>query len=184
MAQFITPEELKAYTLPVTAKQWSMVGDDQLAVVIGYASDHLEDYMDRKVLTANYTDRRGGTGSHKILLSVYPVTAISSAYQTDSLGNETSWDTSEFYINENAGILEFIKRGRYAFYKYYTWTFNYTAGYAAVPGPIKHATALQTVKMLQPLFRGGTNFTETELVTDLDEQVMEMLEVYKRRRIA
>lgn len=184
MAQFITPEELKSYPLPVTAKQWSLVGDDQLTIVIGYASDHLEDYLDRKILSANYTDRRGGTGTHKMLLSVYPVTAVSSAYQIDGLGNSTTWDTSEFYINSDAGILEMVKRDKYEFSKLSTWEINYTAGFATVPGPVKHAAAMQTVKMLQPLFRGGTNFTETELINDLDETIMELLEYYKRRRIA
>lgn len=184
MAQFITTSELKAYTLPVTAAQWSKVGDDQLDIVIETASDHIEDYLDRKVLSTNYTDRRAGSGTHKILLSAYPVTAVSSAYQIDSVGTVLSWDPSVFHINEQAGILEFINRARYGFYKHYTWQFDYTAGFATVPSPIKHATALQTVKMLQPIFRGGAQFTETELIADLDEQVMELIDVYKRKRIS
>ena len=184
MAQFITTQELKEYPLPVSAKQWQLVGDDQLATTIEAASDHLEDYLDREILTANYTDRRRGTGTEKILLPVYPITALSSAYMYDGLGNQTEWDTSEFYINSDAGILEFIKRDRYSFTKHYTWEFSYTAGYATVPTPVKHAAAFQTVKMLQPIFRGGSQFTETELITDLDDQIIELLEVYKRRRIA
>lgn len=184
MAQFLTTDELKSYPLPVTAKQWQLVGEEQLSTTITAASDHLEDYMDRQILTANYTDRRGGTGTHKILLSVYPVTALSSAYSYDGLGTATEWDTSEIYINQDSGMLEFIKRDKYAFTKSYTWEFEYTAGYAAVPSPVKHAAAYQTVKMLQPLFRGGSQFTETELITDLDDQIIELLEFYKRRRIA
>lgn len=184
MSQFITPQELKEYSLPVTSKQWQLVGDDQLTTVIEAASDHLEDYMDRKILAANYTDRREGTGTHKILLEVYPITALTSAYQIDGYGNQTQWDTSEFYINADAGMLEFINRNRYSFTKSCTWQFEYTAGYASVPTPVKHAAAYQTVKMLQPLFRGGSNFTETELITDLDDQIVELLEFYKRRRIA
>ena len=184
MSQFLTPDELKAYPLPVSAKQWQLVGDEQLVKTITAASDHLEDYLDRKILTANYTDRRRGTDSHKILLSVYPVTALASAYQIDGLGNTTTWDTSEFYINENAGIIEFIKRDKYEFGKLSTWQFDYTAGYSAVPTPVMQATAFQTVKMLQPIFRGGSQFTETELIEGLDEQVIELLEYYKRRRIA
>lgn len=183
MSNFITPSELKAYPLPVSVAQWAKVGDDQLVTVIGHASDHLEDYMDRKILPANYTDRRRGTGLYFMNLQNYPVTALSSAYAYNGLGGDpTPWDTSEFYIYGDAGSIEFLNRGRHKFYTDVTWIFNYTAGFTEVPGPIKHATALQVVKMLQPLFRGGAQFVETELIADIDEQVMEMLDYYKRRR--
>lgn len=184
MANFITINELKAYPLPVTSAQWSKVGDDQIETVIGYASEHLEDYMDRAVDITEYTDRiHKGSGTELQLLSVFPVTTLTSVYSVDGSNNRTLVDNDQFLVDNEAGILEFLNRNRFAFSKYVKWEVTYSAGYSTIPGPLKHACALQTVKMLQPLFRGGSNFTEVELIDELDEQIVELLEYYKRRRI-
>ena len=184
MANLITTDELKAYPLPVTTKQWQLVGDDQVETVIGYASDHIEDYLDRKIAVTAITDRiKAGTGTNRMLLSTYPVTTLTSVTSYDTIGNATVHDLGLFYINNDSAILEFINRSRYTFGKTSIWEVEYSAGYAATPGPVKHAVALQTVKMLQPLFRGGSQFTETELIIELDEQIVELLDYYKRRRI-
>jgi len=183
MANFITPSELKAYPLPVTAQQWAKVGDDQLAVVIGYACDHLEDYMDRSIATGNYVDRLTGSGLYSQLLSLYPVVALNYVSSYDGLNNPFTHDPSQFYVG-TSGIIEWLQPDKYNFSRYKRWEFDYDAGYATVPGPVKHAAALQTVRMLQPLFRGGSTFTETELIAEIDEQIVELLEFYKRRRIS
>lgn len=184
MANLITVDQLKAYPLPVTAKQWQLVGDDQLETVIGYASTHIEDYLDRKIEVTAVTDRiYRGSGTERQLLSTYPVTALTTVKSYDGLNNETVHDNADFYLNAEAGILEFLLRDKYNFTKSKTWMIAYSAGFATTPGPVMHAVALQTVKMLQPLFRGGSTFTETELVMELDEQIVELLDTYKRRRI-
>jgi hypothetical protein len=183
MAAFITPTELKSYPLPVTAAQWSKVGDDQLAIVIGFASDHLEDYMDRRIATGNYVTKLWGSGGWLQLLPVYPVVAVNYVTSYDAYHNPTSYSIDDFWVDNEAGILEWYNKNRYKFTRSSRWLFDYEAGFATTPGPVKHAAALQTVKMLQPLFRGGTNFTEIELITELDEQIVELLDPYKRRRI-
>lgn len=184
MPNLITTDELKAYPLPVTTKQWDMVGEDQLEVVIGYASDHIEDYLDRKIAVTAVTDRlRKGSGSSRQMLSTYPVTSLTSVTSYDTAGNATVHDLADFYINNDSAILEFLNRDKNSFTKTKIWQIAYNAGYAATPGPVKHAVALQTVKMLQPLFRGGSQFAETELIMELDEQIVELLDYYKRRRI-
>jgi|WetSurSiteA1Bulk_404760.scaffolds.fasta_scaffold183334_1 hypothetical protein len=181
MAGYITPSELKAYPLPVTAAQWGKVGDDQLAIVIGYASEHLNDWMDRRLAVGNYVDRLDGKYKYRMILNNYPVIAVNYVTAYDA-NNSTPYDMEDFWIEHEAGIIEWIDRNRYTFDSR-KWMVDYTAGYAQIPGPVKHAAALQTVKMLQPLFRGGTNFTETELIADLDDQIVELLDAYKRRRI-
>lgn len=184
MANLITNDALKSYPLPVTAKQWQLVGDDQLTTVIGFASDHIEDYLDRKVEITSVSDRiKAGSGTNRQLLSTYPVTELTSVKSYDGLNNETVHDLSAFYMNAESGILEFLERDKKAFTKSKIWVVAYDAGFATVPGPIQHAVALQTVKMLQPVFRGGSQFTETEFIMELDEQIVELLEYYKRRRI-
>lgn len=184
MASFsITPEFLKSYPLPVTDAQWAKVGDAKITAVSAYAADHIEDWLDRSVLSANVEDRLKGTGMYTMMLSTWPVTSITSIKSYDNLYNETTEDLDEIYVNDSSGILEWKKRGKYSFYKSKIYVVSYVAGYSSVPGPIIHATALQTVKMLQPLFRGGTSFVETELIMELDEQIVELLDPYKRRRI-
>jgi len=184
MAGYITPAELKSYPLPVTAQQWAKVGDDQLAIVIGYASEHLEDWMDRRLATGNYVDRIRGKYRNRLILKNYPVIAVNyvTAYLSNAAQTSTTFGVEEFWIEHEAGIIEWLNQGRYTFDSRY-WIVDYDAGYPSIPGPVKHATALQTVKMLQPLFRGGQNFTETELIADLDDQIVELLDAYKRRRI-
>jgi hypothetical protein len=184
MANFITASEIKAYPLPVTTNQWGKVGDDQLDVVIGYASEHLEDYLDREILEATYDERhRKGTGTNTRMLGLFPATTLNSVKSYTGKTVETIWDVDLFLLPSN-GILEFLDRDTYAFTALNTWVINYDAGYAAVPGPLKHAVMLQTVKFLQPLFRGGTAFSETDLIDELDEEVVELLEPYKRRRLS
>ena len=181
MPQFITPDELKAYPLPVKAEQWFKVGDDQITIVIERASEHLEDFMDRKVLTGNYVDRLRGKGLSRQLLTHYPVTQLNVVTAYSPTNAAFDYNVSNFIVDESAGIIEWANRYRYNFYTDMVWMIDYNAGFTSVPGPIKHATALQTVKMLQPLFRGGTTFVETELIAEIDEQVVELLDPYMRR---
>ncbi len=180
---FITPEELKRYPLPVTDKQWAKVDPEQLASVTAYATQYIEDYLDRNILNQQYTQRMRGTNRGSLVLDQYPVTELVSVTYTDSIGNVSNKSITDFFINSGSGIIEFVDRTNNAFYKNYIWTVTYKAGYATVPGPIKHATALQCVEMLQPLFRGGADFTEVELIDSIDEAIVDMLEKYKRKRI-
>ena len=184
MAGYITPSELKAYPLPVTSAQWQKVGDDQLEIIIGYASEHLDDWMDRSLAAGNYVDRIGGKYRNRLILHNYPIIALNyvTAYVPNAAQTSTTYGVEEFWIEHEAGIIEWLNTTVNTFDSR-KWIVDYTAGYTTIPGPVKHATALQTVKMLQPLFRGGTNFTETELIGELDEQIVELLDAYKRRRI-
>lgn len=184
MSSFLTVEELKTHPLPVTDAQWAKVTDTKLESVIEAASDHLEDYMDRRILTGNYVDRRRGAGLPRQMLSMYPVQELHAVTGYELNGQAHAYNTSLFYVDEEAGILEWKDQTRNIFYKNYTWLIDYDAGYLTVPKPIKQATGLQVVKMLQPLFRGGTNFVEVELVTELDEQVIELLDKYRISRFS
>ena len=112
-----------------------------------------------------------------------PVTEVTGLTSVDLRGVETSYDESLIIINPNAGIIKWIDETRYAFYKQYWWVVEYTAGYSTVPRPIKQATALQTVEILQPIFRGGTNFVEVELIDSINTNIVDLLEKYKNKRI-
>lgn len=180
---FITPEELKRYPLPVTDKQWIKVEPEQLVAVTAYASQYIEDYLDRNILSQQYTQRIRGTDRGSLVLDQYPVTSLVAVTSTDLTGYVEARSTSDFLVNSGAGIIEWVDKTRNKFYKNLIWTVTYVAGYTTVPGPIKHATALQAIEMLQPLFRGGVDFTEVELIDSMDEAIVDMLEKYKRKRI-
>lgn len=183
MTAFLTATELKAYPLPVTDKQWEKVTDTQIDIVIGYATQNIEDYLDRHVLSAYYTERLPGLGRSSLMVEETPVTALSSVSERDVYENATSLTVSDMLIDSGAGIISWKDRANKQFYRGYYYVVTYQAGYATVPGPVKHATALQTIEMLQPLFRGGTNFVQVDLIEGLDTQIVDQLERYRRKRI-
>ena len=183
---FLTENELKAYPLPITNAQWAKINeldDDQIDVVLNYASQHVEDYLERKIEEAEYIERIQGRNRGTLMLNNYPVISIDGVSSTDVYGYTRTYDANAFLMDGDAGIIEWLDKYRNTFVKGYLWTIEYTAGYAAVPGPIKHATALVAVQMLQPLFRGGTNFTQVDLLDESNETIVDMLERYRRQRI-
>ena len=180
---FISVEELKAYPLPVTDKQWEKVTDEQVEKVIAYASEHIADYIDRDIHADEYTERRQGNDRPRMVLNSYPVTELLSVTAVDEFGNVTEFSPGEFLVDEDAGIIEWLDRSRNRFWKGQFYEVEYAAGFSEIPGPVKHATALQTIQMLQPLFRGGANFVQVDLVDESNEQIVDLLEKYKRKRI-
>jgi hypothetical protein len=180
---FLTPTELKAMPLPVTAAQWTKVTDQQIQEKIDTATEHIEDYLDRKIASAYYTERVPGTNRYTLMLEQYPINSLIAVSSRDIVENSQSYSTSDFLIHNNAGIIEWVDKYRNAFFKDRIWVVQYAAGYATIPGPVKHATALQTIELLQPLFRGGANFVEMDLIDGINEQIVDLLEKYKRKRI-
>ncbi len=184
MSALITVEEFKSYPLPITEKQYEKITDEQIEIIIGYASEHIEDYCDRHFASAYYAERIVGSGRPVIILENYPVTALLSITSADFSETNLVYANNKFIIHGGeVGALEWREKSRYSFYNNYVWIVNYQAGYATIPGPVKHAVALQTVEMLQPLFRGGTNFASVEIVAGITEMQVEMLERFRRKRI-
>jgi len=182
---FISAEELKNWPLPVTDKQWQMIegAGAYITDFIDTATRNIQDYLERDIELTEYIERIPGNGRPKIILNNYPVVSVETVTGTDVHGNLRTQSGGDFIIDAKAGILEWVDRFRNAWFKQYIWTIEYTAGFATIPGPIKHATGLETIKLLQPLFRGGTNFSQVALVDDIDEEIVDLLYAYKRNRI-
>jgi len=180
----ISVEELKAYPLPIKENQWTNIGDDQIETIIQYASENIVDYLDIAVASAYYTERIPGYGQNKLILDQYPVQYLLSVTSRDNQENSTLYDLDDFVINTAAGLIFFKDRTRYKFWNGYDWIVTYRAGYNTIPGPIKHSVALQVVQMLNPMFRGGNSFSEVKLIDGVNEQIVDLLEKYKRKRIA
>ncbi len=176
----MTVQEIKDYPLPVKSDQWSKVTDAQILTVIEYASEHVEDYLDRKIASAYYLERLPGSNDNRLVLSQYPIISLFDITSTHYVETATLYDPTYFLVRREAGILEWNDKSRYSFYRTMNYTVDYQAGYATIPGPIKHATALQTVQMLQPIFRGSTNFAPAELIAGMNDTIVDLLEKYKR----
>ena len=175
--------ELKNYALPISDAQWDLIGDDQLENIIAYASQNIMDYVDLGIVSAYYTERIRGNDRGTIMLDQYPLNSVQSITSYTNQEVATSWDTSAFIFDSGAALITFKDRYRYVFWDEYYWVVAYNAGWDTIPGPIKHATALQAVQMLQPVFRKGGTFGEVKLIDGLNESIVDMLEKYKRKRI-
>jgi hypothetical protein len=183
MTQFITVEELKAYPLPVKESMWEKITDDQIDMVIDYASQNIEDFCDRRFASAYYSEDLPGNNRSFLILDNRPIQLLQAVTSVDAHGNEVEYASSYFSVDSAAGMIRWVKEGYYAFSKGYRWVVEYRAGYDTIPGPVKHATALQAVSMLQPMFRGGTNFIEVDLIEGVNETIVDLLEKYKNKRI-
>lgn len=183
MTALITSDELKAYSLPVKENQWEKIGDDQIDFIIDAASTAIEDWLDVPVASAYYVERYPGRGYQKLVLDKYPVISLQGVSSVTRREVSATWAPNYFVINQQAGIIFWADREFYSFYDGYDYIVSYRAGFLTTPTPIKHAVALQTVQMLQPMFRGGSNWTDTKLIPEINEQIVDILEKYKRKRI-
>ena len=179
----ITYEELRNYPLPVKGSQWDSIGQSMVETTIEYASQNIMDYVDLGIASAYYTERIPGSGTATLMLDQYPLLEVVSVTQLNRLNAAQGWTLDYFVVDTGGGMITWADRTRYAFYKDYDYSVYYRAGWLTIPGPIKHAVALQTIQMLQPMFRGGQNFTEIKLIDGVNEEIVDLLEKYKRKRI-
>jgi hypothetical protein len=179
----ITYGELRKYPLPVKESQWDAIGQSSVENIIEYASQAIMDYLDIGVSSAYYTERVRGGDRPTLLVNEYPIKSLHSVTSYDRRGVSNSFTLSDFGFESGPGIIYFTDKTKNNFYSNYEYEVYYRAGWDTVPGPIKHAVALQAVQMLQPMFRGGQNFTETKLIDGINEEIVDLLERYKRKRI-
>lgn len=147
---------------------------------IGEASEYVEDYLDRSIASRAYTERIIGRRDWTILLDNYPILSLGSVAFERANGEVGTFDNSAFLIHAEAGIIEMIDKSDW-FRGDTLYAVTYTAGYTTIPGPIKRATALQTIQLLRPMY--------ADAMMDLPELVSEdlitnLLEKYRRKRIA
>ncbi len=180
---YITIQELKDYPLPVTTAQWAKVTDPQLQIVIDQATTSVDDWLDRSLTIQSYTDRVRGNDRTSMLLECYPIVSLTGVNSYDYASSVKAYDGSFFRYDTKAAIVYWLSTHIYNWDRAHDWEITYTSGLSTIPGPVKYATTLQAVKMLQPIFRGGTNFTEVKLIEGLDSEIVDALYKYKRKRI-
>jgi hypothetical protein len=147
---------------------------------IDEASQYVEDYLDRSITEKAYTERIVGRRSYTVILDNYPITGLVSVSYERINGEVGTFDTSRFLIHAESGIIEMIDKSDW-FREDSLYSIAYTAGYTVVPGPVKRATALQTIQLLRPMY-GDAMIELPELVSE--ELITNLLEKYRRKRIA
>lgn len=164
---------------PYGVKGFDNISAEVIEEVIGEASEYIEDYCDRKFTATVYVERIVGSGRYTLILDQYPVLSLSDV-SYEGYTDVGTHSTLDFLIHAESGIIE-MKDKRYAFRTDKIYKVTYTAGYVAVPGPVKRATALQTIQLLRPMFGGAT---EADVVPFGDELIINLLEKYRRKRLS
>ena len=180
----IDSEYLRPTPIPIKDSQWDAIGEDQIQDAIDEAEEYIIDYLDRHIASDYFTDKIVGRGRPFLVLEEYPVTELISIYSYDDAYSSEYYDNNDFIINESAGMLEWKDKESNRFVYGKTYIIDYVAGYQNVPLPIKKALALQTIELLQPIFRKTNSaMSMVDLVPNSTELIVEFLERYRRKRI-
>ena len=151
----------------------------QLETLINEASEYVEGYCQRKFGTSIVETLRG-KGYRRLILGHYPINSLTSiAYESDSNGGTGTIPTTDVRILDG-GMLEFKSESR-TWSKSVLYTVTYSLG-NTVPGPVKRATALKVVDLLAPMYQGPRD-KQVELVSNVQEQIILLLEDYRRERL-
>lgn len=149
---------------------------------IAEATQYIKDYLDRQIELRTYTERLRGPSGYRLLLDETPIVDLIDVSYEGYDSSVGTHDTAGFLINSEAGIIEWADK-RYNFRSDRIYVVQYQAGYATIPGPIKRATALQTVQLLRP-FYGGVQQETPDVIPFAEEMIVSLLEKYRRKRLS
>lgn len=155
----------------------------QLETLIAEASEWVENYCDRKfeLQDATATLRGPVRYNEKLLLDDFPVTAVTSI----------SWDDGSFTGTHDpadvrilsGGVLEVKNPLRWVFMRERVYTVEYETGYPTIPGNVQRAVGLKIANLIQPQYQGPQD-REVFMVSNLDQMIVDLLEPYRRERMA
>lgn len=170
--------------LPLGVNEKAMPSLEALTEFIETASEQVEAFCDRKFLSASRVEKVWGSGRNELMVDEWPVTALSSITWVDESGDTGTVTVGDIRFSAN-GILEFINQTNGPWWTNRLYTITYTSGYTTnnMPRPIKHAVALWASDLMRPSFGGPSRERPPELVPLTTEQIGELLENFRRRRI-
>ncbi len=155
---------------------------DALDILITDASDWVENYCDRQLDSASVVDVVRGKDRNRIIVNQFPVTAVATiSFEPDTGSAALTVDPANVRIL-SSGILEFKSPLNGPWRSDGTYTITYTAGYSTIPANVKRATALKVADLMRPQYQGPTD-REVNMVSNLEEQILDLLEYYRRERI-
>lgn len=177
----IDNEYFNAQTVTLGLKTTMTPPADVLSVLIDEASEWVEAQCRRKFGAQSVTEGHWGSGRRRLILNEYPVATVTSISAVDMSGTARTDvpATSEVRIT-SGGMLEMLDVADEWFKDFY-YTITYTLP-DPVPGPVKRATALKVVDLLDPMYFPGKQ-KSMELVTSVQEQIITLLEDFRRERI-
>jgi hypothetical protein len=170
-------------SLPLGLKDNMIPEPDVLAEMIETASQQIENYTGRKFAPTQLTEYIAGSGSNRLILAQYPVMSLDSVVFEDAFGSHIV-DPAHLWLDADLGILTWRSSLDGPFWKSGRYRVVYTAGYDPIPGPVKHATALQVTELLQPNF-GGPQQNVPDIVPLSSQLIIDLLdpEYVRKRRI-
>lgn len=197
MASLITETEFRS-------SRYADVADNvvQLSQIIAQAEDYVEQYLDRKIAKATYTETHYPTQKY-LFPYQYPILSISSLKRRrfgemrqarDDEGNlrwdgtepvmEEAWQELDLsnirYAHPEAPILEYVG---YPNLSGYEVEITYEAGYDPVPPTIKAAVIIQTVLLSTvDLSVFGSDDGKQPSYLYMQDEVYRYLQPYKRMR--
>ena len=154
---------------------------DVMATLIDEASDWVEAYCRRKFGAIVVTESHAGSGRRRLILNEYPVAAVTSITGTGWRGGLATAPALDQVRIIPGGLLELVD-SLDAWRRDVTYTVTYVL-VDPIPGPVRRATALKVVEMLDPQYFPGRT-KNVELVTNVQEQIVTLLEDFRRERLA
>lgn len=185
--QYLTATEFRAKLLSIPNKNYE---DSVLDDILQIATENVELYCERIFSSAYYSDVVRGDGSATFLTHEYPIISVTSMYEDtiDVIPVTTTYDT----VNRLLVTTSNLAHGRIAldgldgdissFTPGAMYRINYRAGYEVIPPGIRHATALWAAELLRQNY-GLTTGGLPEIVSLTSEQIVELLNPHRRRRI-
>lgn len=154
---------------------------ETLSTLIAEASEWIEAECSRKFGQQEVIEDLRGKGYNRLILGQYPVSALNSiTYYGEGEGTGTV-DKTLVRVLDRSGMLEWKEPHNGPWLKSRLYTVNYGLP-SPVPGPVKRATALKVVDLLAPQYQGPRE-RKIELVSNVQEQIILLIEPYRRERL-
>jgi len=167
--------------------------DTLIAKLILRITAEIQNYCERKLFSAVYTQYYSGDGYQTLLVDEYPITAITSIHDDDDhvYGADTLIDSGDYIFNAgsksaNCGLIKMD--GSYFSRGTENIKIVYTAGYTTIPGDVEEACILMigADKLFHdlifnaPLAQGENS--ESKDLGGMRKRAKDILQVYKRVR--
>lgn len=162
--------------------------DSLLESIANRAYRVCEQYMNRKIKEATYTEYYDGDGTAELLLAQYPLVSVTSLFDDvdRDYGADTQIAATDFMLYKERGILRLDGGDQAAFANgHQNVKIVYVAGYSAVPGELIDALLQMIETMFNRAQTGGFTTaslggkTETYDLSEIPPQVKRVLRHHK-----